>query len=123
MFNLLTKKIFSIKLLKSLSIIIAIAIIIAFNSSLVKANDDVSLQPYIDRFLERVTEFRLDNGMKFIVIENHEAPVVSFVTYADVGGVDEPDGQTGVAHFLEHLAFKGTKSIGTSNYKRSNLFK
>ncbi|MBE9166774.1 insulinase family protein [Pleurocapsales cyanobacterium LEGE 06147] len=76
-----------------------------------------SIQPYLNRVIERVSEFRLDNGMKFIVLENHEAPVVSFVTYADVGGVDEPDGKTGVAHFLEHLAFKGTKRIGTTNYQ------
>ena len=75
-----------------------------------------SIQPYLDGVMEDVSEFRLDNGMKFIVLENHEAPVVSFVTYADVGGVDEPDGKTGVAHFLEHLAFKGTTQIGTKNY-------
>jgi len=75
-----------------------------------------SIQPYIQRTIEQITEFTLDNGLKFIVLENHEAPVVSFVTYANVGGVDEPDGQTGVAHFLEHLAFKGTKQIGTINY-------
>ena len=76
-----------------------------------------SMQPYIERVIEQITEFQLDNGLQFIVLENHEAPVVSFVTYANVGGVDEPDGQTGVAHFLEHLAFKGTKQIGTSNYR------
>ncbi|MDJ0687024.1 MAG: pitrilysin family protein [Xenococcaceae cyanobacterium MO_188.B32] len=75
-----------------------------------------SIQPYLNKVIEQVSEFRLDNGMKFIVLENHEAPVVSFVTYADVGGVDEPDGKTGVAHFLEHLAFKGTDKIGTKNY-------
>jgi predicted Zn-dependent peptidase len=75
-----------------------------------------SIQPYIQRTIAQITEFTLDNGLKFIVLENHEAPVVSFVTYANVGGVDEPDGQTGVAHFLEHLAFKGTKQIGTTNY-------
>jgi predicted Zn-dependent peptidase len=75
-----------------------------------------SIQPYINRVIEQITEFTLDNGLQFIVLENHEAPVVSFVTYANVGGVDEPDGQTGVAHFLEHLAFKGTKKIGTTNY-------
>ncbi|MGB5713925.1 MAG: pitrilysin family protein [Waterburya sp.] len=76
-----------------------------------------SIQPYINRFMEQIKEFTLDNGLKFIVLENHDAPVVSFVTYANVGGVDEPDGQTGVAHFLEHLAFKGTKKIGTTNYR------
>ncbi|GAB4536571.1 MAG: pitrilysin family protein [Pleurocapsa sp.] len=76
-----------------------------------------SIKPYLEKTIAQVTEFSLDNGMKFIVLENHEAPVVSFVTYANVGGVDEPVGKTGVAHFLEHLAFKGTKQIGTTNYK------
>ncbi|MGB5961835.1 MAG: pitrilysin family protein [Coleofasciculaceae cyanobacterium] len=76
-----------------------------------------SIQPYLDKVIERVSEFRLDNGIKFIVLERHKAPVVSFVTYADVGGVDEPDGKTGVAHFLEHLAFKGTTRIGTTDYQ------
>ncbi len=76
-----------------------------------------SIQPYLNRAINRVTEFKLDNGMKFIVMENHDAPVVSFFTYADVGGANEPDGKTGVAHFLEHLAFKGTQRIGTTNYQ------
>ena len=76
-----------------------------------------SIQPYLDRVIKELTEFRLDNGMKFIVLERHQAPVVSFLTYADVGGVDEPDGKTGVAHFLEHLAFKGTRRIGSTDYK------
>lgn len=76
-----------------------------------------SIKPYLERFQEQISEFTLDNGLKFIVLENHDAPIISFVTYADVGGVDEPDGQTGVAHFLEHLAFKGTKQIGTTNYR------
>lgn len=75
-----------------------------------------SIQPYLDSVINRITEFRLENGMKFIVLERHQAPVVSFLTYADVGGADEPDGKTGVAHFLEHLAFKGTTRIGTVNY-------
>lgn len=87
----------------------------AFADSVAKQQS--SIQPYINRFIEQITEFTLDNGLKFIILENHDAPVVSFVTYANVGGVDEPDGQTGVAHFLEHLAFKGTKKIGTTNYR------
>jgi predicted Zn-dependent peptidase len=76
-----------------------------------------SIQPYLERVIKQMTEFRLDNGMKFLVLERHQAPVISFVTYADVGGVDEPEGKTGVAHFLEHLAFKGTTRIGTKDYK------
>ncbi len=69
----------------------------------------------LERFEERVTEFTLDNGLTFVVIERHEAPVVSFNTYADVGSVDEPRGQTGIAHMFEHMAFKGTTSIGTED--------
>lgn len=77
----------------------------------------ISIKPYLDRVIKKVTEFRLDNGMKFIVLERNNAPVISFSIYADVGGANEPDGQTGVAHYLEHLAFKGTKKIGTKDYQ------
>jgi predicted Zn-dependent peptidase len=81
-------------------------------------SNQFSIQPYLDRVVKNLTEFKLDNGMKFIVLQRTQAPVVSFLTYADVGGVDEPDGKTGVAHFLEHLAFKGTDRIGTKNYAK-----
>ena len=63
-------------------------------------------------FEQNVTEFTLDNGLTFIVIENHDAPVLSVVTYADVGSVDEVKGITGLAHVFEHMAFKGTTTIG-----------
>jgi predicted Zn-dependent peptidase len=76
-----------------------------------------SIQPYLQRVIENLTEFRLENGMKFLVLENHQAPVVSFLTYADVGGVNEESGKTGIAHFLEHLAFKGTTRIATKDYQ------
>lgn len=59
----------------------------------------------------------LKNGMKFIVLERHEAPVVSFHVYADVGSANECPGITGISHLLEHLAFKGTKLVGTTNYE------
>jgi predicted Zn-dependent peptidase len=75
-----------------------------------------SIQPYLDRVADQVTEFTLNNGMKFIVLRRPEAPVVSFMIHADVGGVNEEDGKTGVAHYLEHLAFKGTTRIGTLDY-------
>ena len=83
---------------------------------LAQADTQKSVEPYLEAVKERITEFSLDNGLKFIVLENHDAPVISFVTYANVGGVNEVNGTTGVAHFLEHLAFKGTEKIGTSNY-------
>lgn len=69
------------------------------------------------KFEKRMTEFTLDNGMKFLVLERHEAPVVSFHTYADVGAVDEVKGITGIAHLFEHMAFKGTKTVGTTDYE------
>ena len=68
-------------------------------------------------FEKRMTEFTLDNGLKFLVLERHEAPVVSFHTYADVGAVDEVKGITGLAHLFEHMAFKGTKTVGTKDYE------
>jgi predicted Zn-dependent peptidase len=78
--------------------------------------DPETIAPYLNAVAERVNTFTLQNGMKFIVLERHNAPIVSFLTYADVGATDEPDGQTGVAHYLEHLAFKGTQHIGTRDY-------
>jgi predicted Zn-dependent peptidase len=68
-------------------------------------------------FESRVTEFSLDNGLKFIVLERHESPVVTCLTMADVGSVDESRGRTGLAHLFEHMAFKGTQTIGTKNYQ------
>lgn len=85
--------------------------------ALVQSSPTTSIQPYLDRVIQKVTEFRLENGIKFIILERHAAPVISFLTYANVGGADEPEGKTGVAHFLEHLAFKGTTRIGTHNYR------
>ena len=67
-------------------------------------------------FEKRVTEFSLANGMHFIVLERHEAPVVSFHSYVNAGSVDDPGGETGIAHMFEHMAFKGTEAIGTTNY-------
>jgi len=72
----------------------------------------------LNEFEEKVTEFTLDNGLKFIVIERPIAPVASFVTYVDVGGADEPMGHTGIAHIFEHMAFKGTHYIGTNNWDK-----
>lgn len=55
-----------------------------------------------------VTTFTLDNGMQAVVIENHRAPVVVHMVWYRIGAADEPPGKSGIAHFLEHLLFKGT---------------
>ncbi|SEP56249.1 zinc protease [Loktanella sp. DSM 29012] len=58
-----------------------------------------------------VTSFTLDNGMEVVVIEDHRAPVVVHMVWYRAGSADEPVGQSGVAHFLEHLLFKGTETL------------
>jgi predicted Zn-dependent peptidase len=64
----------------------------------------------------RATEFTLKNGWKFVVLERHQAPVASLLTYADVGSAQEVKGITGLAHIFEHMAFKGSRTLGTNNY-------
>jgi predicted Zn-dependent peptidase len=64
----------------------------------------------------KVSEFTLPNGLRFIVMERHQVPVVSFHTFVNAGSADDPAVQTGIAHMFEHLAFKGTESIGTRNW-------
>ena len=51
----------------------------------------------------------LDNGLHIVVIENNRAPVVTQMLFYKVGSADDPYGKSGLAHFLEHLMFKGTK--------------
>ncbi len=75
----------------------------------------------LKEFAKHVTEFNLANGMHFIVLERHEAPVVSFHTYVNAGSVDDPKGRTGLAHMFEHMAFKGTETIGSTNWPAEKL--
>ncbi len=60
---------------------------------------------------EQVTSFTLDNGMDVVVIEDHRAPVVMHMVWYRAGSADEKPGVSGVAHFLEHLLFKGTETL------------
>ncbi|MBV1887254.1 MAG: insulinase family protein [Parvibaculaceae bacterium] len=55
--------------------------------------------------------FTLENGLKVVVLPDHRAPVVTHMVWYNVGASDEPAGKSGIAHFLEHLMFKGTKKI------------
>lgn len=58
-----------------------------------------------------VVEYNLPNGMKWLLVKRGSAPVFAGLIQVKVGGVDEEVGKTGLAHFLEHMAFKGTKDI------------
>ncbi len=67
--------------------------------------------------LDRVKQLTLPNGMKFLLLRRDGAPVFTAYMRVKVGGVDEPEGMTGIAHLLEHMAFKGTSEIGTKDPK------
>jgi predicted Zn-dependent peptidase len=68
-------------------------------------------------FEKRVTQHTLKNGWTFIIVERPVAPVFAFMTRANVGSVHEGRGVTGLAHMFEHMAFKGTHRVGTTNYE------
>ena len=57
-----------------------------------------------------IVDFRLDNGLSVVVIPDHRAPVVTHMVWYRNGSADDPLGKSGIAHFLEHLMFKGTKN-------------
>jgi len=76
-----------------------------------------SLAQTFENVKNQVRVHTLENGMKFIVLERHDAPVVSFHVYADVGSANESYGITGISHLLEHMAFKGSKIVGTTDYE------
>ena len=67
---------------------------------------------------DRVIEHRLANGLTILMVERHQAPVVSLNMTFGVGGVNEQVGQTGLAHLYEHMAFKGTSTVGTKDYEK-----
>jgi predicted Zn-dependent peptidase len=71
---------------------------------------------------DKVREFQLRNGMRFLVVERPVAPVFFAAIAFDVGSINEIEGKTGISHFLEHMMFKGTKKIGTKSYDRERKY-
>jgi predicted Zn-dependent peptidase len=70
----------------------------------------------IASFEKRITVKTLPNGLTVMVMERPEAPVFSFYTIVDAGSAQDPLGKTGLAHMFEHMAFKGSTNIGTTDY-------
>lgn len=66
----------------------------------------------------RASHFKLANGLEVVVIPDRRAPVVTHMVWYRAGRADEPQGSSGVAHFLEHLMFKGTEKIGPSDFSK-----
>lgn len=65
-----------------------------------------------------IQEFKLSNGLKLIVQEDHRSPVVVSQVWYRAGSIDEVNGKTGVAHVLEHMMFKGTKKVKAGQFSR-----
>src|SRR5215469_18389657 len=72
-------------------------------------------------FEQRITTKVLPNGLTILICERPEAPVFSYTTFVDAGDVDDPSGDSGLAHMFEHLAFKGTTEIGTNDWPAEKI--
>src|SRR5256885_4115150 len=70
---------------------------------------------------KRTTLRKLDNGLTIIILERHEAPVFSYATVVNAGSAQEVTGISGLAHMFEHMAFKGSQHVGTTNYAEEKL--
>ena len=66
---------------------------------------------------DRVVEHTLENGMKLIMMRRAQSPTVALQIWVKAGSVDEPIDRTGIAHMLEHMLFKGTRQLGTTDYE------
>ncbi|HXV25771.1 MAG TPA: pitrilysin family protein [Alphaproteobacteria bacterium] len=64
------------------------------------------------------TSYVLPNGLQLVIVENHSAPIATHMVWYRVGAADEPWGKSGIAHFLEHLMFKGTKTHPPGEFSR-----
>lgn len=73
---------------------------------------------YSTQLEDKVVEHTFKNGMKLLMVERHIAPTVALYIRLKVGSVDEVSGKTGIAHMLEHMLFKGTKTIGTRDFEK-----
>jgi len=81
-----------------------------------KAAPVAPLRTGLENLEKQVKQFTLPNGLEFIVVERHTAPVFSFETVVNSGSANDQVGTTGLAHMMEHMAFKGTALLGTRDY-------
>lgn len=68
-----------------------------------------------------IIEHTLENGLTFLLYERHQAPIIACNIYVNVGSANDKLGQTGIAHMTEHIAFKGTKTLGTTSYDQEKV--
>jgi len=88
---------------------LVLAALVVAASSAITAQD-------LKSFEQKITTKVLPNGLTILICERPDAPVFSYSTFIDAGDVNDPSGESGLAHMFEHLAFKGTSQIGTTDY-------
>lgn len=93
-----------------------LCVLAVFAVSCVAAQTQSEVNKYLQEFEKTTTVKVLPNGLTLIICERHEAPVFSYTTFIDAGDVNDPSGESGLAHMFEHLAFKGTTQIGTKDW-------
>lgn len=90
----------------------ALSFVLFFNVSIANTKDASGKIPTL--FDPHTTT--LGNGLDVVVIEDHRAPVVTHMVWYRIGSADEPSGKSGIAHFLEHLMFKGTATVPSGEF-------
>src|SRR5579863_457815 len=93
----------------SLAVALAMLALAALSFAPLSAQD-------LKSFEQKITTKVLPNGLTIIICYRPDAPVFSYTTFVDAGAVNDPSGESGLAHMFEHLAFKGTTEIGTKDY-------
>jgi predicted Zn-dependent peptidase len=86
-----------------------------------KSSAPASVHTGLESLEAQVQEFTLANGLRFLVVERHQAPVFSFFTVVNSGSANDAVGTTGIAHMMEHMAFKGTSLVGTKDYGKEKV--
>jgi len=98
--------------LRILSAALLVGLLLGPTGSLA-AGDSKGVQPRVET---------LDNGLKMLLVERHEEPTVAAGVFYKVGSVNDPAGKSGIAHLFEHMLFKGSNVIGTSDYEAERTF-
>lgn len=80
------------------------------------------IEKWQKNLLQNIQKYELKNGLRIILMKNGTSPSLALYLKIGVGSADEPFDQAGTAHFLEHLLFKGTKTLGTLDYAREELY-
>lgn len=101
----------------SLSLILA-----ASSPQTTAADPKPAIEAFLDSFAGSVHRVKFPNGLRLLVVRRSNAPVVSCYIKFKAGSVDETERTAGIAHMLEHMLFKGTKSIGTKNYQKERKY-